>query len=144
MFAKILIPVDGSDTAWKALEDARQLAGHFQSELLVLYVVQQYFTVPTLSLGDDVAVIPVTISQLEEVGRELLDEARRRLGDYSRVQTRMDFGHPAERILAAVASEKCDSVVIGSRGLSSIAGFMMGSVSSKVAQHARVPVLIVK
>ena len=56
----------------------------------------------------------------------------------------MEVGHPSERILAVSKSKDADAIVLGSRGLSGIAEFFLGSVSSKISQYADVPVLIVK
>lgn len=56
----------------------------------------------------------------------------------------MEVGHPSERILAAAKEAAADAIVLGSRGLSGIAEFFLGSVSSKIAQYATIPVLIVK
>ena len=56
----------------------------------------------------------------------------------------MEVGHPSERIIALSKKVQADAIVIGSRGLSGIAEFFLGSVSSKVSQYAAVPVLIVK
>lgn len=56
----------------------------------------------------------------------------------------LEVGHPSERIIAVSKEKACTSIVIGSRGLSGIAEFFLGSVSSKVSQYAAVPVLIVK
>ena len=53
-------------------------------------------------------------------------------------------GNPAERILEKSRETDCDSIVIGSRGLSGITEFLLGSVSSKVSQYAAVPVFVVK
>ena len=56
----------------------------------------------------------------------------------------LEVGHPSERILSVAKKTSCDAIVIGSRGLSGIAEFLLGSVSSKVSQYATIPVLIVK
>ena len=56
----------------------------------------------------------------------------------------LEVGHPSERIIALAKKNGSDSIVIGSRGLSGIAEFFLGSVSSKVSQYATIPVLIVK
>ena len=42
MFQKILVPVDGSDTAWKALKTAAALASKFQGEIRVFTVMEPY------------------------------------------------------------------------------------------------------
>ena len=48
MFTKILVPIDGSDMAWHALERARALGEKFESEITVMHVVQPYNTIPAL------------------------------------------------------------------------------------------------
>jgi nucleotide-binding universal stress UspA family protein len=54
----------------------------------------------------------------------------------------IEFGHAAEKILM-VSERGYDLVVLGTRGLSAVRGFMMGSVSSQVSQHSKVPVVVV-
>lgn len=59
------------------------------------------------------------------------------------IKTVVRSGHPAEEILQAAKDEKVDMIVIGSRGVRASHRFM-GSVSREVADHAEVPVLLVK
>jgi len=54
------------------------------------------------------------------------------------------LGDPVTEILAVAEKENADLIVIGSRGLGAIRGAMMGSVSQKVVQTAKCPVMIVK
>ena len=54
----------------------------------------------------------------------------------------VEFGHAAEKILM-VSEHGHDLIIIGTRGLSAIRGFIMGSVSNQVAQHSKVPVVVV-
>jgi len=56
--------------------------------------------------------------------------------------TDIEFGHAAEKILM-VSERGYDLVVVGNRGLSAVRGFLMGSVSSQVSQHSKVPVVVV-
>ena len=51
---------------------------------------------------------------------------------------------PGEEILRAAADEKADLIVLGSRGLSQVKAFLLGSVSDKVSHHAKCPILIVR
>ena len=142
MFSKILVPVDGSDTAWNALEYARTLGDKFGGTITVIHVVKPAHTI---SMNGDVPYIPQNIAEIENVGRSLLKMAQDRLLDYpSPVGIILEFGNPANRILFAVREQHFDAVVIGCRGLSGIAEIFLGSVSTSVAQHSPVPVLIVK
>ena len=53
MFKKILVPVDGSESAWRALEQAAILAGKFEGELLVMTVIQPYNNAALLAVPLD-------------------------------------------------------------------------------------------
>ena len=84
-------------------------------------------------------------SELEKIGDQVLNMAKEKLTEFkNHVSYELEVGHPSERIIALAKKEACDSIVIGSRGLSSIAEFFLGSVSAKVSQYSSVPVLIVK
>jgi nucleotide-binding universal stress UspA family protein len=59
------------------------------------------------------------------------------------VSRKVRYGLPAEEILAAEAEDNPDLLVLGSRGMSAVARFWMGSVAERVAQYSQGPVLIV-
>lgn len=145
MFQKILAPIDGSEIAWRALDYAKNMGEKFGSAITVFFVAQQYYNIPSLSLAEAVPVPPVVIDDIEQVGRQLLAKAEEKMqGYHGKLETKLEFGHPAERILAVAREGGYDVIIIGSRGLSGIAEFMLGSVSSRVAQYAKIPVLIIK
>ncbi|WP_293729386.1 universal stress protein [uncultured Phascolarctobacterium sp.] len=145
MFTKILIPVDGSEGSWRALSTAVQLGEKFASELLVVNVIQPYNNAALLAVPLDHATITQGNNELEKVGDKVLEMAEERLADYPhKIEFTLEVGHPSERIIALAKKANADAIVIGSRGLSGIAEFFLGSVSSKVSQYASVPVLIVK
>lgn len=145
MFTKILVPVDGSEGSWRALSTAVQLGEKFASELLVVNVIQPYNNAALLAVPLDHATITQGNNELEKVGDKVLEMAEERLVDYPhKIEFTLEVGHPSERIIALAKKANADAIVIGSRGLSGIAEFFLGSVSSKVSQYANVPVLIVK
>jgi nucleotide-binding universal stress UspA family protein len=145
MFKKILVPVDGSETSWKALEAARVLADKFNGEMIVLTVTVPYSSVSLLQVAMDQDVIDRNNEKLDEAGDAILQTAREKMqGFKGHVTFDKESGNAAETILDIVSAEKCDAVVIGSRGLSGVEEFFLGSVSSKVSQYADVPVFIVK
>ena len=145
MFKKILVPVDGSETSWRALSQAIALGEQFDGELIVVNVIQPYNNAALLAVPLDDATINQSNSELEKIGDQVLNMAKEKLAGFkNHVSYELEVGHPSERIVALAKKDGCDSVVIGSRGLSSIAEFFLGSVSAKVSQYATVPVLIVK
>lgn len=147
MFKKIVVPVDGSESAWRALEQAMALGTKFEGELIVVTVIQPYNNAALLAVPLDHNIISQSNADLEQVGNEVLHRAEERLGENGfagKVSYKLEVGHPSERILAVAKEVQADAIVLGSRGLSGIAEFFLGSVSSKISQYANVPVLIVK
>ncbi len=145
MFTKILVPVDGSETSWRAMDEAKKLAVKFVGEIVVINVIQPYNNAALLAVPLDQATINQGNSELTKIGDKVLETAKERMADFKgKSDFVLEVGHPSERILAVAKDKGCDTIVIGSRGLSGIAEFFLGSVSSKVAQYSELPVLIVK
>jgi len=143
MFEKILVPVDGSETSWKAMEEAKKLAEAFRGEMVVVNVIQPNAALLVVPL--DQATISQGNEELTKIGNSVLETAKEKMQDFKgKKEFLLEVGHPSERIIAVSKEKACTSIVIGSRGLSGIAEFFLGSVSSKVSQYASVPVLIVK
>ena len=136
MFRKILVAVDGSQHARAALDLAVDLAQRYQASLCVLHAF------PHVS---DLLGTPHYESLLAArsmIGQQLLESAQTQVGDTVVVETQLIEGPPAPAILRVAEEEGCDLIVIGSRGRGQIAGILLGSVSSTVAQRAHCPVLI--
>jgi nucleotide-binding universal stress UspA family protein len=83
---------------------------------------------------------------VEAVGRQVADravaEAKRK--GVKRIDTIFDAGDPADNILKQAKKIKADTIVIGSRGLSDLKGFFLGSVSHKVASRSTCTCITVK
>lgn len=145
MFTKILVPVDGSEGSWHALECAMEMSDKFSSELVICNIVQTFNDVSLLTIPLERISIPNNDEALEEIGNKVLNMAKEKLSNHAgKVEYVLEVGHPSERIIFLAKDRECDGIVIGSRGLSGIAEFFLGSVSSKVSQYANVPVVIVK
>jgi nucleotide-binding universal stress UspA family protein len=85
------------------------------------------------------------ISERKEAGQVVLDEAREQLGDTPlEVHEELLEGPPAEAILRVAETRNADLIVMGTRGLGSLRGLLLGSVSSKVVQHAHCAVMLAR
>jgi nucleotide-binding universal stress UspA family protein len=145
LFSKILVPLDGSEFADKALDYAIGVAKKFSSELLLVHIVQ---TTTAFVTGPEVlgpSLIVDLEKQLEENGHHILasGEDKAKKADL-KVTTKISYGNPADRILNIAKEEKADLIIMGHRGLGRAARFFLGSVSDNVSHHALCPVLIVK
>ena len=144
MFSKILVGLDGSDFSLKALAFAIDLAKKYQSQLVLVHVVmRQIYAINPPEAG--VLAGTAVVRELEANGKAILtkgEETAKAQG--IPVETRLRQGVPAEELLRAASDEKVDLMVLGSRGLSQVKAFFLGSVSDKVSHHAKCPTLIVR
>lgn len=132
---KILVPMDGSKSALRALEFA---ATAHAGSLLVLHVQ------PAMPSSRFVSRDMIAEHQQREAAEALEPAekliARRRLD--ARIFTVV--GEPATAILSFAKKHRCASIVMGSRGHGRIANLLLGSVANKVVQAAACPVTVVK
>lgn len=139
-YQRILIAVDGSEHANRALEHAVQLAQSLQSPAsLILLHVNPTMMVAEPPLGVDVD------ERLNEEGHAATEPYRNYL-DTTGVsyEVRYHDGDPATVICDVAEQEHADLIVMGTRGMSTVSELFLGSVSHKVIQHAKCPVLTVK
>lgn len=145
MFTKICVPVDGSEGAWKALAAAKTLGEKYGSELLVLTISGPYSSLIMMQVAVNEQTITRTKEELKKARDTILGQAEERLAGYSgNVEYVETMGNPAQTIMKWAEEAGCDAIVMGSRGLSGVEEFLLGSVSEKVAQYAKVPVFIIK
>lgn len=150
MFNRILVPVDGSDTAASAASYALRLAESFDSVVVGLYVVDvRLIEGPLLqSIGSMWGDVPMPARQdglidaLESRGREVLDDFEQRVGETGRTfESALEIGVVPDVI--ADRARTADLVVIGRRGEHAPFGESpLGSTVNSVVRRAPKPVLV--
>lgn len=145
MARRILVPTDGSNMALHAAKYARALAGKFSSEIILVHVIQNYYTLPAFGMPDTVT-IPVSVLQdLENNGRQMLEKTQAIFEDFAgQIKTRLEYGPPGKQIVEIANEEAVSLIVMGRRGLSGVTSFLLGSVSNHVINYAPCSVLVVK
>lgn len=142
MFKKILVAYDGSDHAMRALDIGIDLAKKYEAKLDIVEVVD---TAALLGMG--VAPIP------GEVIQQIYNKANTDVnGAKSKAQSQgvkdvegiVLEGDPAAAVLEYAGKNGVDLIIVGSRGLSTFKRIILGSVSTKLVQEAKMPVLVVK
>ncbi len=138
MYRNILVAVDGSEHSVRALKQAEQLARALDSRLILVHA---FATADIAGHSDHSSLLAGRRAK----GQEVLDAARATLEDAARVEQEVLSADPdAEAILAAAKTHRADLVVMGSRGLGTLKGLLLGSVSQKVSHLASCPVLLVR
>jgi len=128
--SKILVAIDGSKHAQKALEYAVQLALKHNASVTLINVTQTVY--PYLKAN-----------AAKSIGELIVSKAARQVKEL-KVDKRVEIGQPAKTILEVAKNENYDLIALGNRGLNPAERFLFGSVSDKVAGHAQCSVLIVK
>jgi nucleotide-binding universal stress UspA family protein len=142
IFKHILVPYDGSSQSNKALEKAIQFV---KADPAIHLTVAHVINLQPLVVADMTLVQPEGYREkVKEQGNELLDKIKQRLEGLPNTNAVVLAGSPAEAIVQYSDNSDCDLIIMGSRGLSTIREFMVGSVSHNVVQHAHIPVLIMK
>ena len=138
MYRRILVGYDGSAAGRKAFDVALELAAKHGAELYVLSVARPP------EVGDDVETEAV-IENSRQYHRRALAELKSSIAAKG-VKTHFEVavGHPAEQIIFDADRHATDLIVVGHRGRSKLARFLLGSVSEQVVQYAGHPVLVVR
>jgi nucleotide-binding universal stress UspA family protein len=143
-YSSVVVGTDGSATAGRAVAQAAALAASSDARLVI---VTAYTPGESPAHGVDPDTVPADIrfALTDRVQAEELVEAGReqaRTAGASKVVVQALPGHPAEVLLEAAKDFDADLIVVGSRGLSSHAHFILGSVAASVAHHAPCDVLV--
>lgn len=136
--------VDGSEPSEHALNHAIEHAAKWNAELIIVSVVPPI--TPLVYMGS----APMYIDEYNKAAREshqrvLTKSSTKIKNDHPdiKVKTRLEEGRPADIIVEIAKDEDVDLIVMGSRGMGGIIGFL-GSTSRHVVEACTKPILIVK
>ncbi|MEI4231714.1 universal stress protein [Roseovarius sp. D22-M7] len=145
MFKSILVPYDGSPNAEKALDRAMEMARLTGAALTILTVYRHHSMLEaSLSMvrpsdpGNLDDIMSEHATEVAEYGKEHVLKA-----GFENVRAFVTAGHTSRTIIKFAKEHGHDLIVIGSRGMGSMEGYLLGSVSLKVTGLSEVPVLVV-
>lgn len=143
---KILCALDGSKHSRLAVDVLKRMPFPEGSSLLLAHVLDlAKLRLPKGAGGPAQGAMKRALIMAEEIGRGLLERTKSALQPvWGAVESRIIRGHPAEAIVRTAEKQKSDLIVMGSRGLTDVRAFLLGSVSRKVVMHAGCPVLLIK
>jgi len=144
---RIVTPIDFSDNSKIIAESAAYMAGKFQAEMYLIFVVQNFedysgFFVPQMSM-------PNLESELVEGAEDKMEGFRRDLqkkcDDYGvkKLESRVFMGDVAEQIVEFATEIEGDMIIMGTHGYKGLEKVMFGSVADKVVRAAQCPVLTI-
>ena len=142
MLSKILVPVDGSENSFRALEQAIFLSIKIQeAQITVLYIIED---LPSLYIYSPKIIEKLRADYKSEYTKilERCKEIAKKSG--ININTVLLEGDPASKIIGYSEMEKFDLIIIGSRGMGKFKEVIIGSVSNKVLHHAKCSVMLVR
>jgi nucleotide-binding universal stress UspA family protein len=150
MFKHILLPTDGSPLSEKGVKRGIAFAKGTKARVTTMHVVPQFRI-----LADDGILPSSAAAQLRQrLVAEATDRAKKIVDRPSKwakaagVRCKSVIVPPGgliyEKIIATARKEKCDLIFMSSHGRRGIASVLLGSETSKVLAHSKVPVLVVR
>ena len=142
MLSEILVPVDGSENSFRALEQAIFLATKIQeAKITVLYIIEHPPTVYIYSPK----IMEKLRADYEKESAKILERCKEMANKSGiNIHTVLSEGDPASKIIGYSEREKFDIIIIGSRGMGRFKEVIVGSVSNKVLHHAKCSVMLVR
>jgi nucleotide-binding universal stress UspA family protein len=147
MFKHILLPTDGSKLSSKAVERGIAFAKKLKARVTAVHVIPQF----TLMVDDGITMLsPALKKRFEEEGKaragKLLAEiARKARARGVRCATLCVSGDlPYQQIISTAQKKKCDLILMASHGRRGLSSLLLGSETSKVLLHSKVPVLVLR
>lgn len=135
---KVLVAIDGSEYSSQVIDKAIEYCRLTDGKILLVYCHRRFSHIIAQPADEE-------ISQMKKQSQDLIDPYLDRLRQENiEVDDRL-MEEPAGHAITEVARiEKCDIIIMGSRGLSNLAGLIVGSVTSRVLQTAPCSVLVVR
>jgi nucleotide-binding universal stress UspA family protein len=144
-YETVVVGTDGSETSYRAVDRAAALARDAGATLVIACA---YIPTPDRDtahdrdvLGPDVAYQVVGTAPADDTVRTARERATAQ--GATKIETVVVQGKPAESLQKVVKDRHADLLVVGNRGLNSLAGRIVGSVPLDVARHTPIDVLIV-
>jgi nucleotide-binding universal stress UspA family protein len=147
MFKHILVPVDDSPLSMKAAKYAARLARSSRSRLTALHVIPSFRILAGIDgvVADPELYSPVEYRKSTEAyARKILAKVDA-IAKASRVKCEGVFvtgDEPWQAIIKSAKGRRCDLVVMASHGRRGLSAILLGSETSKVLTHSKIPVLV--
>ena len=143
MYARILLPTDGSQLAEKSVDHGIALAKRIGAKATALTVLPpfQTFTTDTQMIEDTPAQYQARmLKRAEKILGAVADIAQAAGVACETVQ--VEHAHPYQAIIDIAKSKGCDLIVMASHGRHGISAIILGSETLKVLTHSNIPVLV--
>ncbi|QOJ23757.1 MAG: universal stress protein [Gammaproteobacteria bacterium] len=144
MYQRIILPVDGSPTSERALDEAIKFAQQQNAQVEVVHVLEDiwYFD------SENYLNYAELVDAMKGSGKKILAQAQTKLQQAGvTVETKLLEAHGgriANAITAEAKNNQADLIMIGTHGRSGVSHMLLGSVAEGVVRTAHIPVLLIR
>jgi nucleotide-binding universal stress UspA family protein len=148
MFKHILLPTDGSKLSDRAVQRGIELAEAVDARVTAVHVVPEF-----RMMADESFVLPTSVDLKSRYEKEAKARALKMLDKIAARAQAAGVAYegvvvvgetPYERIIETARKRKCDLIMMASHGRRGLSALLLGSETSKVLTHSKVPVLVVR
>jgi len=145
VYKHILVPLDGSPTADRGLQEAVRLARELKSKLRLLHVIDDF---PMLMEMSAISSFEAGLQRMREYGESVLTRALAQAAEAGveaqTVLREVTQGRVADIVIEEAGKAACDLIVMGTHGRRGLSRLALGSDADRVARSSPVPVLLVR
>jgi nucleotide-binding universal stress UspA family protein len=148
MFKHMLLPTDGSKLSERAVERGLELAKSIGARVTSVHVIPEFRL-----MADESFALPTSADLKKRYEREAKARAEKLLQKITARAEAMAVtcegvvivgDVPYEHIIETAKKRKCDLIMMASHGRRGLSGLLLGSETSKVLTHSKIPVLVVR
>ncbi len=151
---KILVAVDGSQSAQKAAQKAAEMAEDFKSEVTLIHVYTESAQIPVNQFNEVASYLSAeTMESIMDQQEDTIKEKRQKILDqdaefFEEKGIKPDkvllHGDPADEVCDYAEKNDFDLIVVADKGHGKVERFLLGSISDKIVRHSKVSVMVVK
>jgi len=147
VYSNLLVPTDGSKLSDKAVGQAIALAQALKAKITAFHASADY-PMPVYADGVSIQLLSKReyVKQAREEARKILDNVATKAAAAGVDCDTMNAiaAAPWEGIIACTKKARCDAIVMASHGRGGLSAMLLGSETTKVLTHSKLPVLVVR
>ena len=136
MYHHILIPIDGSELAGKAVQHGAALAKQIGAKVTMLTVL------PPEMITSDREMSEIRKASMRKHAEEILSAVAKQTAGIACETIQVEHEQPYQAIIDTADSKGSDLIVMASHGRRGISAIVLGSETVKVLTHCKIPVLV--
>lgn len=153
---KILVAVDGSEKANKAVKKAAEVAEDLKLDVTVIHVFNdsESTQIPINKFNEVASYLSAeSLQKLKKEHKNNLEDERQKIVDREakffeeqgmEVEKVLLYGDPADKVCEYAEENDFDLIVVADKGRGKVEKFLLGSISDKIVRHSKVSVMVVK